>query len=196
MSDDPTDDKPGKDNVIQFPNGKSVDPNEVGIEEYFAAPVGTIPQSELIDPRDTARELRDRQEYIENQELVRVARNNSPTSATIDVILMEIAEELSHLKWERRQSAKKGKNTASLTIARIGTLKQMTDILIKRKETSLNERLTTKDPRIQKLFEIWVEMFHSSMEKCGVTPEIMDLIFSQIKTEMLDWETKMESINA
>lgn len=197
MSGGPTDDdKPKIADLIPFPGGKVVDPKEVGIDGYIASQAPSMPQSELLDPREIARDLNERIGYIERQEIVKVTKEHSPTSATIDILLVEIAEEVSHLKWERRQNAKRGKSTAQLTVARIAGLKQLTDILIKRKEASLNERLTTKDPRIQKLFEIWMEMIYSAMDKCSVSPELMDLIFSQIKTDMAEWEIKMESINA
>lgn len=198
MDDGPTDDdKPKNGKILHlFPNGQGVDSKEIGVDSYLAAPVGNIPQSELLDPRETARELKERIDYVERQELVKIAKEHAPTAATIDLLLVEIAEEVAHLKWERRQSAKRGKSTAQLTIARIGGLKQLSDILIKRKETSLNERLTTKDPRIQKLFEIWMEMFYVAMEKSGTSPEIIDIVFSQLRTDMSEWETKMESVNA
>lgn len=197
MTDGPTDDdKPKTGELIPFPGGKNVDPKEIGVDAYYAAPSGHIPTSELLDPREIARELQERKEYVDRQELVRITKNQAPTAATIDLLLIEIAEEAAHLKWERRENARKGKSTAQLTVARIASLKQLTDILIKRKESSLNERLTTKDPRVQKMFQIWAEMLYSVLEKCHVKPEMIDLIFSQIKTDMIEWEIKMESVDA
>lgn len=198
MDESPTDDdkKPKMGKLLHLPSGSPVDTEEVGVDSYVASPVGNIPMGELMDPREAARELQERMDYVGSQELVKIAKEHAPTAATIDVLLIEIAEEVSHMKWERRQNAKKGKSTAQLTIARIAGLKQLSDILIKRKETSLNERLTTKDPRVQKLFEIWMEMFFSALEKSKISPEVIDIIFAQIRTDMLEWETKMESVNA
>lgn len=195
MGKDNSGDGPPKDNLIPFPGRESVDPKEVGIDSYYAMPVGSVPQGELMDPRAIAMELQERREYVDGQSLVIISKEGAPTASTIDAILVEIAEEMAHLKWERRNLAKKGKSTAQLTIARVTGLKQLTDILIKRKETSLNERISMKDPRIQKLLEMFMEMFYSACEKCSVSPEVIDLIFSQIKTDMVDWETKMEEVN-
>src|SRR5690606_31301799 len=141
-------------------------------------------------------DIRDRIEYVERQELVNITKSGAPTAATIEVLLQEIAEETAHLKWERRENARKGKSTANLTVARIGSLKQLSEILIKRKESALNERLTVKDPRVKKLFEIWMEMFYSAMDKANVGSEVIDLVFAQVKADMVEWEIKMESIDS
>jgi hypothetical protein len=45
---------------------------------------------------------------------------------------------------------------------------------------------------MRKLFEIWMSMFYESMEKSGVNREIIDVVFQQIKADMLTIEQRME----
>ena len=38
-----------------------------------------------------------------------------------------------------------------------------------------------------------MEFFHDSMEKSGISPEVIDVIFQQMKADMIDWERKMST---
>lgn len=195
MDDGPTneDDKDkgkGKPNLVVFPGGKKVDPDEVGAE-YVIRQTGDVPTPEVVDPGEVAEEVRARKRYVEGQELVQAAKGDSTTGQVVDLLVLEIAEELGHLKWERREAAKNGKNTANYSIGRMNSLKNLAELLLKRREADRDEELDLKSPRFQAVFKIWMEFFSDSMEKAGVEPKVIDLVFQQMKANMVDWEKKM-----
>ena len=196
MSDDPTDgdgkDPSDKGKLIVFPGGREVDPNDVGAD-YIIGQTGEVPTPDIIDPVAVDEEVRKRVEYVNGQELMRAVKKGANTAETVDILLIEIAEEISHLKWERRKAAREGKNTSNYTIQRINGLRSLVEVLLKRKEAALAERLDLKSPRFQAVFKVWMEFFYSSMEKAGVDQATMDTVFEQMKADMIDWEIKMEA---
>ena len=193
MDDTPTDDKDkntGK--LITFPGGKKIDPKEIGMDSIIG-PAGDIPTPDILDPVSLDKELRERTEYVKKQDLTKVIFEKRSTLDTVDVVLLEIAEELAHLKFERRKAAKEGKNTANYTIGRINSLTRLADLLLKKKESMMQEELDLKSSRFQAVFRVWMEFFHDSMEKSGISSEIIDIIFQQMKADMVDWERKMST---
>ncbi len=185
--------KPGK--LILLPGGKSVDVGEIGAG-YVVSQSGTNPTGDIIDPVSIDHELQKRKRYVEQQELVQSVARRASTGEIIDEVLGEIVEELAHLKFERRKAAEEGKNTANYTISRVTALKQLVELLLKRKEASLAERLDLKSPRFQSIFKVWMDFFYESMEKSGVDSTVIDMVFRQMKADMIDWEKKMMDMTA
>jgi len=183
--------KEGK--IITLPSGDRINTGEIGVDSIIGQ-VGNVPTPEIIDPISVAEEVKERIKYVKKQELLKVVKEDGSTAAVIDAVLVEIAEEVSHLKFERRKAAKEGKNTANYTVSRINSLRSMAELLLKRKEAALAERLDLRSPRIQKIFEIWMEFFHESMVKCQIPDHLIDLVFQQMKADMRDWEKRMETV--
>jgi hypothetical protein len=178
--------------ILRLPGGSEVNSSDIGAE-YVVGQGGDMPLSEIVDPTDASKDYREREIFVQDEQIVQAVINKSSTSDLIDIVLLEISEELSHLKWERKQSALNGKSTINHTIARIASLKQLSEILIKRKEINLNDDFNLKSPKFQKVFEIWMNFFYDSMVKVGVDEKIIDLVFNQMKADMVDWELQMKS---
>ena len=196
MSDDPTDeddknDKKGKTNLLVFPGGKKVDPNDVGAE-YVISQSGNVPVAEIIDSTEIEQEVRDREKFVEKQDLVVSSRSKASTGEMIDLLIKEIVEELSHLKYERKKAAKEGKNTANYSIGRMNSLKSLADLLIKRRDSERAEQLDFKSPRFKAVFKVWLEFFMHAMDKSGILPEMIDIVVQQMQADMVDWEKKMQ----
>jgi hypothetical protein len=192
--DRPNEDDKSKDGkVLTFPGGEKVDAEGVGAG-YIVTQAGNVPTPEIIDPVALDEDVRKRIKYVNGQEIVTTIKKGSSTAETIDVLLLEIAEEISHIKFERRREAKKGKSTLNYTISRVNGLKNLAELLLKRKEAALAERLDLKSERFQKIFQIWMEFFYDAMEKCGIEERIIDLVFQQMKADMKDWEKKMDTV--
>ena len=192
MSDEtpPNDDITPGSNLIKFPSGKTLDKKETGTN-YIVGQSGQIPTGDLLDPVDVKQDLRERIKFVRDQPLVRAVLEGSGN--VMDVLLLEVAEEVSHLKWERRKASKEGKNTAAYTIGRINGLRSLAETLIRKKEADVSSDLNLKSPKIQKLFEIWMQMFYEAIEKSGVNQEVMNVIFQQIKADLLTFEIRAES---
>ena len=175
--------------LIVFPGGKSLDPKDVGAD-FVVGGSGQIPTGELLDPADVKQDLRDRIAFVRGQPLIKAMADGS-SALGMDTLLVEIAEEISHLKWERRKAAKDGKNTASFTVARINGLRSLAETLIRRKEAAIAENLDLKSPRLQKIFKVWMQFFYEAMEKSDVSAEVINVVFQQMKADMIGWEQKL-----
>jgi hypothetical protein len=191
-------DRPGEDDkskdgkVLTFPGGEKVDAEGVGAD-YIVGQTGNVPTPEIVDQEELDKDVRRRIKFVSSQEIVTKLKDGVSTAEAIDILLVEIAEELSHIKYERRKVAKDGKSTLNYTISRVNSLKNLAELLLKRKEAALAERLDLKSPRLQKIFQIWMEFFYDSMTKCGIEERIVDLVFQQMKADMKDWEKKMDT---
>jgi hypothetical protein len=183
--------KNGNGHLIVFPGGKTMDPKDVGAE-FVVGGSGQVPTGELLDPADVKASLRDRVSYVKSQPLVRALAEGAP-SVAMDMLLLEIAEEISHLKWERREAAKNGRSTAQHTVARVNGLRALAETLIRRKEAAIAENLDLKSPRLQKIFKVWMQFFYEAMEKSDVPPEVINVVFQQMKADMIGWEGRMEA---
>lgn len=181
--------------LITFPGGQKVDPAEAGAG-FVIQQTGQVPTPDIIDPSVVDAEARRRVSYVQNQELVKAVRAKAGTSEVADLLLIEISEELAHLKFERRKASEEGKNTANYTIGRITSLKNMMELLLRRKESERSEVLDLKSARFQSLFKIWMEFFYESMEKSGVDAKTIDVVFQQMKADMVDWEKRMAESEA
>ncbi len=190
--DDDDKERPKRGNLIVLPGGKSIDP-DIGAD-YVVASTGSrgtaIPT--VVDPVSVDQEIKERERFVSQQDLVRHAKTGSPTSELVDAALVELTEELGHLKWERRRAMENGKSTSPISLGRIGSLRTLVELLLKRKEASRAEELDLKSPRFQAVFKVWMEFFYDSMEKSGVEPEIIDLVFNQMKADMVGWEKRMD----
>lgn len=177
--------------LVLLPGGKSSDPDldyVVGRDSR-----GTVPT--IIDPVSVDKDARERERFVSAESLVKAVKAKATTSDLIDAALLELTEELSHLKWERRKAIEDGKSTSGISLGRIGSLRTLVDILLKRKESSLADQMDLKSPRFQAVFKVWMEFFYESMEKVDIAPEVIDLVFQQMKADMVGWERRMEGLD-
>jgi len=186
---------PTRGKLIVLPGGKTVDPVSDLSADYVhdVAPAGNTVTPEILDPVAIDAEVRERDAYVASQKLVEVARRRGSVYELGDTIVAELTEELAHLKFERRKAIKEGKNSANYSVSRISGLRSLADLILKRLEASRSERLDLKSPRLQAIFKIWMEFFYESMEKVGVDSQVIDLVFQQMKADMIGWEKRMDA---
>lgn len=194
--------RPSRGTLTVLPGGKTVDPADIGVD-YVAKTIGrsgsgsgSTLSPEIVDPVAIDAEVRERDHFVSSQKLVEVVKRRGTMHEIGDAVLTEMVEELAHLKFERRKAVKEGKNTANYSINRVAGLRSFADLVMKRLEASRTERLDLKSPRLQAIFKIWMEQFYEAMEKSGVEPQIIDLVFQQMKADMLGWEKRMGSVEA
>ena len=181
-------DDPKRSHLIVLPGGKKVDPKEIGMAGHIVGTSGTIPTPDIVDPEQTARDLREREHYVKKQELVQAAYRKAPTGEMLELAVQEITEELAHLKYERRKASQDGKPTAQHTIARIASLRNLAEVLLKRQENVHAERMDFRSPEFKKVIHEWLEMIHECMLKVGLGDNEIDLLFHQLEADMANWE--------
>jgi hypothetical protein len=188
-------DKKNKGKLLVLPGGKKVHTGDIGMSGSIVGPSGNVPTSEIVDPSDTERELREREAYVKRQELVQAATRRGATGEMIELAIQEITEELAHLKFERRKATQEGKPTVQHTIARISMLRNLADVLLKRQENNRQERMDFRSPEFKKVIHEWLEFIHESMQKVGVSDNEIDLVFRQLEADMAGWEKRvMENV--
>ena len=190
MSDDIEDkDKPKpKNKLIVLPGGKKIDMGELGMNGSLVSTCGTMSTAEIIDPSDAERELREREVYVKKQELVQAAYRRAPVSEMVEIAVQEISEELAHLKFERRKAAQEGKPTSQHTIARIASLRNLAEVLLKRQENARVERMDFRSPEFKKVIHSWLEFVYSSMLKAGIGENDIDICLREIESNISAWE--------
>lgn len=192
MAQGPTDDEDSGSGgtVLSFPNGEQVSASEVGAD-FVVGQGGSVPTAELVDPASLEKELRDRDSFVRNEGLTRVIEGRAAPSDVLDELLKEIAEELGHLKFERRKAAKEGKNTANYTISRIASLRQLADVVQKRQENARQERFDLKSPRFKQILHMWMGFWYDSMIQAGLDEGTVDSVFKIVEANMVDWEKRV-----
>jgi hypothetical protein len=196
MDDDDTKDTKDdakKGRLLVFPGGKSTSTGELGAD-YVVGQGGNVGMAELVDPQAIQKDLREREQAVSSNALVRAVNGRASPADLIDEVLKEIAEELAHLKHERAKAAKEGKNTANYNMSRIAALRQIADVLMKRQENTRAEQLDLKSPRFQAVLRSWMEFVYESAEKAKIPPALIELMFGQMKADMVDWEKKILDI--
>jgi len=73
----------------------------------------------------------------------------------------------------------------------MNSLQKLAELLLKRREADRDEELDLRSPRFQAVFKVWMEFFNEAMDKVGIDQKIVDLVFQQMKADMVDWEKKM-----
>lgn len=184
------DDKNNDGKILNFPSGEIIPVSELGAD-YVVGDGTSNENPELIDKADLSKEFIDRENYVQKQVLLAKIKNGLPAVDLVDEVIKEIAEELSHLKYERRKAAKDGKNTANYTISRIASLRQLADVLVKRMENARAEQLDLKSPRFREVLKLWMEFVYESMIKVEVSEQTIDLVFRQIEADIKDWEIRL-----
>jgi hypothetical protein len=192
MDDDDKDKKkPKGGKFLVLPGGKKVNTDDIGMSRSIVGPSGNVPTTEVIDPDDTERELREREAYVKRQELVQAATKRNAMGEMVELTIQEITEELAHLKFERRKASKEGKPTVQHTIARISMLRNLADVLLKRQENNRQERMDFRSPEFKRVIHEWLAFVCESMEKAGLNDNDVDLVLKQVQADMADWEKRV-----
>lgn len=190
----------GNENLVTDDDNSPINPDESGQTGYVIGTSDTkLAVPDLVNVAGIKRELRERDNAVERDELVVKVRSSSEPREIADQILVEISKEIAHLKYDRKRLLLEGKNTSNITISRISALKQMCDALMKKMENSRSEALDLKSPRFRMVLKHWMEFVYQSMEKSNLSQEVIDLVFRQMEADMEDWErriTESPSLNA
>lgn len=177
-----------KDNgkLISFPGGKRSDLHIDDKKDVDAL--------EIVSNNYKSEDFIKREEFVNKQELVTVSNGASDTASLINVIVKEISEEISHVKYERDKSARDGNNTSDLSVKRTAMLRSLAETILKRKELIISEKFDLKSPRFQAIFNLWMQFVWDAMVKSGISDKDIDVVFQQMKTDMTEWEKKIMDI--
>lgn len=190
----PGDMRSGQAKIIPFPHGNSILPEDIGVS-YVAGTAVPSDVSILPDPNEIDKKTRERYEYIKRQELLQAIESDAPSSVLLKILMRETAEELAHIKYERRQATLTGGNVAGLSKSRFEALGKLFDLIVRRQDSARAERVDLSSPWFQEIMKSWMEFVYESMHRAGLAEREMNLVFNQIKTDMTEWEKTILTIN-
>lgn len=178
--------------MINIP-GKKVWDQTLGESDYIIASVSgddtEVP--EVIDQRSIELDESRRQSFHESALLTNLIETRSSPADIIDGIISEIAEELSHIKYERQKCIKEGRSTSSMSIKRIESLRTLADILIKKSDNFKTSNIDFRNPKFKAIVRLWMEFVYDAMQKVGLDEATIDMVFKQLESDMVDWEKKI-----
>ena len=180
-------------NLIVIPGGKKISSSDIGAE-YVIKSTKDVPLNDIVDPVDISEETNRRDKFVREDILARAAIDRVPTGEIISLLIREITEELAHLKFERRKAAEEGKNTANYSVGRMNSLRSLADLMLKCREADKAEVFDLKSVKFQSVFKLWMEFFNEAMVKVGIREPDIDLVFQQMKADMVDWEKRMTDV--
>lgn len=182
--------------IISIP-GKKVWDQTLGGSDYIIASVSgdTTDVPEVVDQKSIDLDISRRQIFHENSQLTALIETRSTPAEIIDGIIAEIAEELSHIKYERQKNIQEGRPSSSMSIKRIESLRTLADILIKKADSFKSSSIDFRNPKFKAVIRLWMEFVYDAMQKVGVDDATIDMVFKQLETDIVDWEKKvMETV--
>jgi len=181
-------DENGKDEPEQDP----VENIDVGVDYVLSLPSNLAGDAVIIpDVQSVADSLKEREKFVDSEKLYKSIRSGERLDRVADLVIIEIAEELSNMKFERKKAAIEGRGTMSHTVSRINSLKVLADVVAKKLDAAKADAFDLRSPKFQKILSSWLEFVYDSMKKVGYDDKNIDIVFNQLKADMLDWERKI-----
>lgn len=187
-------DKPGDRNLPSLTiSGKKVWDQTLGESDYIIASItgDKTDVPEVFDKKSIDLDVSRRQAFHENSVLTGLIETKSSPSDIVDGIISEIAEELSHIKWERQKSVLEGRSSSAMSIKRIESLRVLADLLIKKSESFKSSSIDFRNPKFKAVIRLWMELVYDALQKVGVDEAVIDMVFKQLEADIVDWERKV-----
>lgn len=125
--------------------------------------------------------------HVEKDEVVKAADKRENAAEVLRRIQAEVAREAAALEFDRIEQSKYGKDTASVSKARIAALKEVANLELELKRLSASI-IDLKSEQMQKVFGLWISMIQ---EAASVLPaEQADVFFNKLTSLTDGWEEK------
>lgn len=155
----------------------------------------TTPRQAQVDAAYAARMLALQEEYIDSDDLVKVA-----TDATADrpellmrMVRGKLARASAMLDFERIELQKKGKSTEAMTVAskHIAALEKVlnTEIEISKRKSG---KIDVRGPLMAKIVALWIQKVQETVS--SLPAEFQPLFFSKFHEVMQGWEDEVERV--
>lgn len=147
-----------------------------------------------LDPEtpEIAEQIRRKNELIEEDSILEVARDNPESPDVLQQILLALGEEAASIGFERLEAERTGKETSLISNRRIQALKAIGDTWLKRKEQISARGVDMEAPAFRVLFQFIMSTFKQAMESSKLPEEMIETIFAKLSTLLDDegWEAE------
>lgn len=147
---------------------------------------GTVAESEYL-----AAEAKEREDFIANDPVVQAAQN-ADSLAILSALKREVAKETASLAYQRQLNERVGRDSAPLSTRRIDALKKIADIELEMRKIGF-DTINVRSEKFQRIVALWVETMRE-VAAAVLTPELLDLFYNRLTTEMQDWESKVDDL--
>lgn len=141
---------------------------------------------------EVAEMIRRKNETIEDDTILEVARENPESPDVLQQIVLALGEEAASIGFERREAERKGDETSLISNRRIQALKAIGDTWLKRKEQITARGVDMDTPAFKELFKFIMNTFRGAMEDSGLQDEMVETVFAKLANSLGDegWEAE------
>lgn len=154
----------------------------------------TTPRQAQVDAAYAARMLALQEEYIQSDDLVKVASDNADRPELLmRMVRGKLARASAMLDFERIELQKKGKSTEAMTVAskHIAALEKVlnTEIEISKRRSG---KIDVRGPQMAKITALWIQKVQETVS--SLPAELQPLFFSKFHEVMQGWEDEIERV--
>lgn len=138
--------------------------------------------------------IKRKNEAMDDDPILRAAREQPENSVVLQEVVVALGVEAASIRFEREEAERKGEDTSSLSVRRIGALKAIADTWLKRKDQLSTKGVDLESPAFKTVMQFTMETFKEAMLSCGSRPEMVEVVFAKL-AEMMDedWEVEVRS---
>jgi hypothetical protein len=148
----------------------------------------------VIEPANaTIKEiLRRKEEFVEDDPLRRVTREDPESPDVLQHIMVRISEEAASIAFERREADRTGKDTSTLSHRSILAMRALGETWLKRREQVSARGIDLDSPAFEAVFGYTMETFKEAMNASKARPEMIETVFAKL-SQMINDEWKAEA---
>jgi len=149
------------------------------------------PKSATAEAQYQALRVERRNNFIDDDPLVKVVNHGGDAFAVLREIKREIAREAASLHFDRLEAESgRAKDPTTISARRIEALRRIADIELKIRELDQHS-INLSSEKMQRVFALWVEVIKEVAQEV-MTPEVMELFFNRFATAMEGWEERAQ----
>jgi hypothetical protein len=154
------------------------------------------PKTRLPDPKtdEVAEWVRQRESMIAKDPIIECLIQNPDSIDLIDLVLREMAKEASSLEYDKIVLEREGLGVSGVSNHRLKALRTLGETWMKKKREIDASTLDLNSPAFRALFSQIMKTFEQAMEKSGMPPEMIQLVFDQL-SKLMDahWEQEAKT---
>lgn len=121
------------------------------------------------------------------QDSVLQALQSSPEDAgVLHQVMLALGEEAASLGFDRAEAEREGKDSSSISVRRVNTLKALVDTWLKRKDQIVSRGVDLNSEAFKVLLQFLLETFRGAMQASGSRPELIEIVFARLAKAMDD----------
>jgi len=138
--------------------------------------------------------LPDKKDVIKDDRLIQGITGEAGVFDLMDIVLAELAEESSSLKYERLKKEFNDEATDRISLRRANILKMINDSLVQKRNLALNDLINLRSPQWQIVFENLMDKIKKTFIDLEYPSEQEELFFQKLQNNLEGFEEETEII--